>query len=98
MVNILGTIAMIASLVVIAFGLREQVVKNYRSKSTEGLANSLVYSVCVTYTIWAIYSWVKPDYFMAVTQTIGATVSYILLFQVFYYGRQTVKGDVNGVN
>lgn len=85
MVNIIGSMAMIASLIVIFVGLIGQVRQNYKNKSTKGLSNYLVYSACLTYTLWCIYGWLRRDYFLGITQTFGAIVSYVLLFQVFAY-------------
>lgn len=85
MVNIIGSMAMIASLIIIFVGLVSQVRKNYKNKSTNGLSNYLVYSACFTYTLWSIYGWLRLDYFLGTTQTIGAIVSYILLWQTFIY-------------
>ncbi len=86
--TVIGILAAIASLTVVLLGFPAQIVKNYRRKSCEGLAPSLVYSVCVTYTLWGLYGWIKPDWFLAISQTPGCVLAFILLFQLLYYNRK----------
>jgi len=83
--KILGTLAMLASLLIIFLGFPAQIIKNYRRKSCDGLAPLLVYSACCGYTLWSAYGWVKPDWFLAISQTPGCILAFILLFQLFYY-------------
>lgn len=85
--NILGTLAMISSLVMVIVGFPSQIIKNYQRKSCEGVAPNLIYSACSGYTLWTLYGWAKPDWFLAISQTPGCVLSFILLFQIFYYGR-----------
>ena len=84
---ILGTLAVIASLTIVVIGLPHQIYKNYQRKSCEGLAPSLIISACFTYTLWGLYGWTKPDYFLIVAQTPGSILAFVLLFQLFYYNR-----------
>jgi uncharacterized protein with PQ loop repeat len=86
--NILGILAMIASLVIVFFGFPAQIIKNHSRKNCDGLAPSLVYSACCGYTLWSLYGWTKPDWFLAISQTPGCVFSLILLFQIFYYRRK----------
>lgn len=81
----LGIIAALASLSIVLIGLPKQILENYRRKSCEGLAPSLIYSACCTYTLWGIYGWSKPDWFLFASQTPGSILSFILLFQLFKY-------------
>jgi len=89
--SILGTLAVIASLTIVVIGLPQQIYKNYRQKSCEGLASSLVYSAFCTYTLWGLYGWTTPDYFLAISQTPGSVITLILVFQLFYYGRNRAQ-------
>jgi len=80
--------ATIASLTITAFGLPAQVLKNYRRKSCEGIAPSLIYSACISYTLWAAYGWFKHDLFLIIAQTPGCLFVYILLWQLKHYSSQ----------
>lgn len=88
MVSTIGVLAMIASLTIIMLGLPAQIIKNYRRKSCEGLAPSLIYCAAVTYILWALYGWIKPDRFLAIAQTPGSVLALVLLFQLIYYRKR----------
>ena len=85
MSDIFGLLAAIASSMLVVFGLPKQIVKNYQRKSTEGLDNWLVYSAVVTYFLWTLYAWTKPDHFLQACQTPGLALSLVLLWQIFHY-------------
>lgn len=85
---IIGILATIASLAIVLLGLPAQIVKNYKRKSCEGIAPSLIYAACFTYTLWSLYGWTKPDWFLAVAQTPGCVLAFIILFQIFYYRKR----------
>lgn len=91
--SIIGILATIASLTIVLLGLPAQIVKNYRRKSCDGLAPSLVYSACFSYTLWSLYGWTKPDWFLAIAQTPGCVLALVLLFQLLIYGKKGGKGN-----
>ena len=86
--NLIGILAVTASLTIVLLGLPAQIVKNYRRKSCDGLAPSLIYSSVCTYALWSIYGWTKPDWFLMVAQTPGCILTLILLFQLFHYRKK----------
>lgn len=83
--ELIGTLATIASLIVTGLGFPAQIIKNYRRRDCVGLAPSLVYSAVCSYTLWTLYGWTKPDWFLVVAQTPGCIFGFVLLFQLFYY-------------
>lgn len=85
MVSILGTVAAIASLSIIVWGLPKQIYLNYKRKSCEGLSPDLVWSAFVIYLTWGIYGWVKPDWFIVIADTPGCILACILVLQLFLY-------------
>jgi uncharacterized protein with PQ loop repeat len=80
-----GTLATAASLVIVGIGLPHQIYKNFRRKTCEGLAPSLIISAAISYTLWCIYGWTKPDLFLKIAQTPGCALALILLIQLIYY-------------
>ena len=86
--SIIGILAAIASLTIIVLGIPAQIIKNYRRKSCDGLDPLLIYSACVAYTLWSLYGWTKPDWFLVVSQTPGCVLAFIILFQFFYYRKK----------
>lgn len=91
MVDVLGSVATIASLFIVIFGLPFQIWENFRRKSCQGLTASLIYSAVLSYTLWAVYGWAKPDVYLQMAQTPGAVFAFILLFQLFYYRDRTAR-------
>jgi uncharacterized protein with PQ loop repeat len=88
LISMLGFLAAGASLAIILLGLPAQIIKNYRRKSSDGLEPSLIYSVLVAYTLWSLYGWFKPDLFLAISQTPGCVLAFVLLFQMFKYRKR----------
>jgi uncharacterized protein with PQ loop repeat len=89
---IFGTLAVVASLAIMLGGFPAQIIKNYRRKSCEGLAPLLIYSSVCSTTLWSLYGWTKPDLFIALAQTPGSIMAFILLFQLLWY-RKKGKGN-----
>ncbi len=89
--SIIGTFAVIASLTIIVIGLPAQIYKNYKRKSCDGIAPSLIYSACCTYTLWGLYGWTKPDWFLVIAQTPGSILALILLLQLFRYRKNSAQ-------
>lgn len=83
--SIIGILATISSLAIVLVGLPVQIIKNYRRKSCDGLAPMLILSALCTYTLWSIYGWTKPDWFLVVSQTPGSMLAFVLLVQLFVY-------------
>ena len=86
-VAILGVLATVSSLTIIVLGLPAQIIRNYRRQSCEGIDPKLIYSICVAYSIWSLYGWAKLDWPLAISQTPGAILAFVLLFQLIIYRR-----------
>lgn len=86
--NIMGLLATFGSLAIVLIGIPAQILENYRRKSCDGIAPPLIYSACLTYTLWSIYGWMKPDWFLVVAQTPGCVLAFVLLFQLFHYRKK----------
>lgn len=86
--EVVGLSAMIASLAIVFAGLPSQIYKNWKFKSTKGLSTGLIVAAVFTYTLWAIYGWMKPDYFLAIAQTPGSVMAIIIVIQIIYYRRR----------
>jgi uncharacterized protein with PQ loop repeat len=91
LVTILGVIACIASSLIVVYGLPAQIKKNKKEK-TVGLSPAMIYSMLIVYFFWSLYAWVKPDYFLAIPQTVGTIDSVIILLQYFHYQKLKREG------
>ena len=83
--DVVGFLAMTSSLFIVFMGLPCQIYKNWKRKSTEGLSTGLMIAAVFTYTLWAVYGWWKPVYFLAAAQTPGSILALIIVGQIIYY-------------
>lgn len=92
-VEIAGYVATTITVIYTCFGLPVQIVKNSRSKSTEGISLVMMLMTFCTFTSWVTYGAVKPqpDWFVIVSNAPGSVCILIILVQ-FYLYRETPKG------
>ena len=86
--ELFGTLATIASLGMVFLGLTGQIWRNHKLHSAKGLSIWMFSLAVVTYGLWTVYAWFKPDYFLATCQTPGLVLSVVLLVQILYYRRK----------
>jgi uncharacterized protein with PQ loop repeat len=86
--NIIGLAATIVSLTIVFVGLPQQIYKNWKNKNCKGLATSLIFAAFGTYTLWSLYGWMKPELFLAISQTPGSIFALILVIQFFLYKKK----------
>ena len=84
-INIIGYLASFITIVYTAIGLPNQIVKNYRLKSIEGLSLFLFVTLFFTFTSWVIYGILKPDWFIGVPNALGGLCTFIIICQILYY-------------
>jgi len=93
-VDTLGWIASIITVVYTAFGLPVQIRKNVKGHSASGLSLFLFVFLFLTFTSWVIYGVVKPDWFIVVPNGLGSLCAFILVCQIIYYGSKQNKNEV----
>jgi uncharacterized protein with PQ loop repeat len=91
MSEILGLLATAVSLSVVIFGLTTQAWKNYKRKSCEGLSFTLMLITLLAYSVWAAYGFSKPDWFLVASQTPGAILALVIVWQCLYYDHLSKK-------
>lgn len=85
---VFGAAAMIVSLTIVLVGLPAQILRNARRKSADGISPLLILCTVLTYSLWSLYAWTKPDWYLAAAQTPGAVISAILVGQYAWYTRK----------
>jgi uncharacterized protein with PQ loop repeat len=75
----------VLSLIVTGLGLTSQVRKNYSRKSLEGLSFFYFFILAVSYTFWSLYGFLQNDLVLIIPMTLGATMSWIVVFQFYIY-------------
>ncbi|MDO8603803.1 MAG: SemiSWEET family transporter [bacterium] len=81
----IGYITIALSLLVTGIGMTSQARKNYLRKSTEGLSFMYFILLAVSYSFWVYYGFSIFDYVLIIPMAVGALVSYIIVFQIYYY-------------
>lgn len=83
--DLVGKLALGSSFALILFGLVAQIKKNYRLKDCQGLSFIMLFLSLICFSFWAWYGWVKPDNNLKFSQTPGAVLSLVLVWQWLYY-------------
>jgi len=78
-------ITVILSLLVTGLGLTSQVFKNRKHKSTEGLSFHYFFLLAISYSFWSYYGFSLNDLVLIIPMTLGAIISWIVVFQFFLY-------------
>jgi len=86
----IGFVATTWSLIRLSIAFPAQIRQNWKAKSAEGLAPSMIYTTFVGYVLWTLYGWSKApiDWPIAISSSIGTVLSVIIVFQSVYYGRK----------
>ncbi len=85
-VDILGWIALIITLIYTGLGLPAQIRKNLLSRSTGGLSLFMTVLLFLTFSTWVAYGLVKPDWYIVVPNFTGAVCALVILWQFWKYG------------
>ena len=85
-VDILGWIALIITLIYTGLGLPAQIRKNLLTRSTGGLSLFMTVLLFLTFSTWVAYGLVKPDWYIVVPNLTGAVCALVILWQFWRYG------------
>ena len=87
-IDILGWIALSSMVVYASFGIFAQVIKNFKTKSTQGLSLVMIVLSFVTFFVWFLYGVMKPDFYIAVPNLIGSIITAMILLQFWIYRKE----------
>jgi uncharacterized protein with PQ loop repeat len=86
--DLLGIIAMIATLGQVLIGMTTQVRKLHIERTTKGLSRTAVLTAGLGFTAWTAYSlWRPVNAYVLVPNALGAICSVIILIQIFAIDR-----------
>ncbi|OGY62858.1 MAG: hypothetical protein A2745_01350 [Candidatus Harrisonbacteria bacterium RIFCSPHIGHO2_01_FULL_44_13] len=86
--QIMGVIAVIVTLVLVAYGLTSQIYRNYKNKNTRGLSLSFFFLGFMSWCVWSIYGWMRGDFFIGFAQTVGGAMNAVILLQFWLYRKK----------
>ena len=92
-VDIVGLLALIITIIYTGFGLPVQIHKNYKAKSTKGLSLSMMILLFLTFSTWVVYGIVKMpmDWYIIISNSIGAVSGMIIISQFWAYRSGALK-------
>ncbi len=89
MLNVIGLLGSLSVFAILS-GWVLQLKHNYQKKTCENL-NPLLFVACgFAYFFYGLYGWLKPDYFIAVPNSIGFCFALGLYYQMWLYGSKKV--------
>jgi len=85
---IVGVLTTILSIVIKIVGFPDQMVKNFKRKSTEGISTTFYVLSVITYVVWTIYGLLRSDIVVVISQALGIVTTGIIVYQIFIYRKK----------
>ena len=82
---IIGTLTVVFSLLAKVLGQPDQIRKNFKRKSTEGLSTIMITIAVISYLLWTIHGIIEKDWVLIIGQSLGVLTSGIILMQIIIY-------------
>lgn len=84
-VAIIGILTTVVAVLVKVIGLPDQIRKNHKRKSTEGLSTPFFALGFLSYFLWTLYGSLKSDWVLVIGQGAGMITMGIIAYQIFIY-------------
>lgn len=89
LIGAIGVATTIVAILVKVVGLPDQVIKNHKRKSTEGLSVPFFLLGLLSYILWTTYGLLKGDMVVALGQGIGVLTMGVIAYQIWLYRKRT---------
>lgn len=86
---IIAVLTLIFGILAKVVGFPDQIRRNYRKKSTEGLSTIMIVIAVVGYTLWTIHGYLRNDWVLVIGQGLGIIVTGIILLQIISYRKRS---------
>lgn len=86
--EVLGTIAAVLSVLYMALGLPFQINGIWKAKSTEGVSLFAMILLFAMTTVWSMYATVTQNWYIFVSNALGAVSSFVILCQFWIYRKK----------
>lgn len=83
--GIIGLLTLIFGILVKVIGFPDQIIKNYKRKSTEGLSTKFIVLSVIVYLLWTIHGILQNDWVLIIGQGLGIVTTGFILFQIVLY-------------
>ena len=85
---IIGLLTTILSILIKVIGFPDQIKKNYKRKSTEGLSSTFYILSFITYMLWTLHGVLQKDWVVILGQGLGIITTGIIVYQIFLYKKK----------
>jgi len=85
---IVGILTTILSVIIKVVGFPDQMRKNYKRKSTEGVSSAFYILSVVTYVVWTLYGILRGDIVVVISQALGIVTTGIIVYQIILYRKK----------
>ncbi len=83
--GVIGFLTLVIGILVKVIGLPDQMKKNYKRKSTEGLSTWFMILSLIAYLLWTIHGILQKDMVLVLGQGLGIITVGIILYQIYIY-------------
>jgi uncharacterized protein with PQ loop repeat len=85
LVAIVGGLTLLFSILIKAIGFPDQMLKNYKLKSTKGVSTLFYVLTFVSYILWVFHGILQKDRILIIGQGLGVITTAIIIGQIFVY-------------
>ena len=85
---IVGILTTVLSVAIKIVGFPDQMVKNFKRKSTEGVSTTFYVLSVITYIVWTLYGLLRNDWVVIVSQGLGIVTTGIIVYQILLYKKK----------
>lgn len=82
---VIGLLTTTLSILIKVIGFPDQIRKNYKRKSTEGLSTTFYILSFITYSLWTIHGFLQKDWVVILGQGLGIITTGIIVYQIIVY-------------
>ena len=90
-VVLVAVLTVIFGLLAKVVGFPDQIRKNYKRKSTEGLSTIFIVIAVISYILWTIHGFFINDWVLIVGQGLGIVTTGVILIQILHYRKKQRK-------
>ena len=85
---IIGVLTTVLSILVKVVGFPDQIRRNYKRKSTEGLSISFYFLSFLVYLLWTLHGFLQKDWVVMLGQGLGIITTGAILYQIYLYRKK----------
>lgn len=85
LISAVGVVTVVVAILVKVIGLPDQIRKNHKRQSTEGLSVPFFLMALLSYVLWTTYGLLRGDWVVALGQGVGVVTTGIIAYQIWIY-------------